>query len=187
MKEKMLIDLDDTIIVDSWKELTEEYLKKTIDLDSLKPGTYVNSGLISPEFTKYFLEHNLYDYGKLDSYVVDSIKELSKRYDVYISSIFVTPGMPEISSIFAKRKIDFLNEYFPFLGEDKFLILGSKNMIEVDISIGDSMSDQIGKKQNFLLTRYHNMHISKEEISKKNSIRVNSWKELMEYFDKNNF
>ncbi len=186
MKEKLLIDLDDTILVDAWKELTEEYLNKTIHLESLEPGTYVNSKLTTPEFISFVLERNLYDYGKLDSYVVDSIKELSKYYDVYIASIFVTPGMQEISSILAKRKIDFLNQYFSFLGEDKFLILGSKNILEVDISIGDSMSDQIGKKQNFLFTRYHNKHISNEELSKKNSIRVSSWKELMEYFEEKN-
>ncbi len=185
--EKLLIDLDDTIIIDSWKELTEDYLKESIDLDSLKPGTYVNFGLTTPAFIQFFMEHDLYDYGRLDEFIVESIKKLSEHYDVYIASIFITPGMPEVSSIFAKRKIDFLRKHFSFLGEDKFLILGSKNMLDVDISIGDSMSDQIGKKKNFLLTRYHNKHISLEEILNKNVIRVNSWKELMEYFDKKGF
>ncbi len=186
MKEKILIDLDDTIIVDSWKELTEEYLGEPIDLDSLEPGTYVNFGLETPEFINYFIEHDLYDYGYLDAYIVDSIKKLSEHYDVYIASSFIAPGMPETNAIFAKRKMDFLQKKFSFLGDSKFLLVACKNMIEVDISIGDSMSDQIGKKQNFLLTRYHNKHISNEELSKKNSIRVSSWKELMRYFEENN-
>lgn len=182
MKEKVLIDLDDTIIVDSWKKLVEEYLGHSVDLNSLEPGTYVNKGLTSSDFIEYFMSHNLYDYGFLDPFVIEFIKKLSVHYDVYISSIFITPGMSSTSSIFAKRKIEFLQEHFSFLEEEKFLIIGSKNMLDVDISIGDSMSDQIGKKRNFLLTRYHNKHINEEELQKKNSIRVNTWKELANYF-----
>ncbi len=183
MREKILVDIDDTIMLDSWKELTEEYLGRKIDLDSLAPGTYVNTGLVSPEYAQYFKEHNLYDYGFLAPDVVECIKKLSRHYDIYIASSFFTPGLPEISSIFAKRKVDFLKKYFSFLKEDRFLILGSKSLLDVDISIGDSMSDQIGKKRNFLLTRYHNKHLSDEELYQKSSIRVNSWKELMKYFD----
>ena len=56
MREKILVDIDDTIMLDSWKELTEEYLGKKIDLDSLAPGTYVNTGLVSPEYAQYFKE-----------------------------------------------------------------------------------------------------------------------------------
>ena len=56
-------------------------------------------------------------------------------------------------------------------------------MINVDISIGDSMSDQIGKKRNFLFTRYHNRHIKEDVLKEKNSIRVDSWKELASYFE----
>lgn len=182
MKEKILIDLDDTIIVDSWKELVEEYLGHKVDLDSLEPGTYINNGLTSSDFIEYFMAHNLYDYGFLDSFVVDFIKWLSIHYDVYIASIFITPGMSSTSSLFAQRKIDFLQKHFSFLGEKKFLILGSKNMIDVDISIGDSMSDQIGKNRNFLLTRYHNKHITEEDLKRTNSIRVDTWKELATYF-----
>lgn len=187
MKEKVLIDLDDTIVVDSWKELTENYLGHSIDLDSLKPGTYVNQNLVSKDFSEFFITHNLYDYGFLDPFVVDFIRKLSHHYDVYIASIFTIPGLSETSSIFAQRKIEFLQKHFEFLGEEKFLIIGGKNMIDVDISIGDSMSDQIGKKKNFLLTRYHNKHITQEELQKKNSIRVDSWRELTTYFPEVDF
>ncbi len=182
MKEKILIDLDDTILMDAWKELTEDYLGHSIDLDSLAPNTYVNTGLTSLEFSKFFLEHNLYDYGSLEPNVIESIQKLSKNYDVYIASSFVVPDLPDISSIFAKRKIDFLKTTFPFLEEKRFII-GNKDLLDVDISIGDSMSDQIGKKKNFLLTRYHNKHIKEEELQKENSIRISTWKELMKYFD----
>ncbi len=183
MKEKLLIDLDDTIVIDSWKELVEEYLGHSIDVNSLEPGSYINKNLTSEDFINYFMIHNLYDYGYLDSFTIEFIKKISEHYDVYIASIFITPGIESTSSIFCKRKIEFLQKHFPFLGEEKFLILGSKNMINVDISIGDSMSDQIGKKRNFLFTRYHNRHIKEDVLKEKNSIRVDTWKELASYLE----
>ena len=184
MKEKILIDLDDTITTGTMEQLCKDFLGYEIDKDSLIPGQYINQQITSPYFVDFFLKHNLYDYDGTDQYVINCIKELDKKYDIYIASVYHYPNMPEVSSIMIKRKLEHLKKYFGFLGEKKFLLVGDKSILNFDISIGDSLNDQIGKKRNFLITRYHNKHLSEELLNNYNSIRVESWHDIMKILSK---
>lgn len=180
MKERVLIDIDGTICIGAMLELCEEYLGEKIDITTIPVGLYINQVIDSLEFRKYFLGHNVYDYGITEQYTIDSIRELSSIYDVYIATIYHYPDAPEFSSIMLPRKLEYLKKYFSFLGEKKFLFVGDKSVLDFDISIGDSLSDMIGKKDNFLLTTYHNKDINDDELKNRNITRVDDWKDIMD-------
>lgn len=183
MKERILIDVDDTLCIDAMQEICEEYLGKEIDTSLIPSGIYINQVIDSPEFRRYFLDHNLYDYGKTEQYTVESVKKLSIKYDVYIATTYHYPNAEEFSTRMLPRTLEYLKKHFPFLGENKFLFVGDKSVLNFDISIGDSLSDMIGKKQNFLLTRYHNKDISEDDLQNRRAIRVNDWKEIMDVLE----
>jgi len=183
MKKRVLIDIDGTLCVNAMQELCEEYLGEKIDMSTLPPGVYINQKIDSPEFRKYLLEHNIYEYGKTEQDTIDFVCRLSKKYDVYIATIYYFPNIEEFSSKILPRKFEYLKKYFSFLGEEKFLFVGDKSILNFDISIGDTLSDMIGSNQNFLLTRQHNKHISKEDLKKRKAVRVSNWKEIMNILD----
>ena len=47
-----------------------------------------------------------------------------------------------------------------------------------DIRIDDRLNNLSGATTKLLFTAWHNKDLSKEELKKKNTIRVNSWKEI---------
>jgi 5'(3')-deoxyribonucleotidase len=98
------------------------------------------------------------------------IRELSEQYEIYIA----TAAM-EFPTSFTE-KYEWLREHFPFLSDKNFVFCGDKSIIHADYLIDDRSDNFKGfKGQGILFSAPHNLH-------EEGYLRVNSWKEVREYF-----
>ncbi|MDD3187086.1 MAG: hypothetical protein PHD02_01270 [Bacilli bacterium] len=178
--KRIVFDLDDTLLVEAMKGIAEEFLKKEINLDEISDGRYINQFINDPLFDKYLIDKNLYDFGFIKEGTIDLLHKLSEDYDVYIASTYFFPGLEESSSVFLKRKFEFLRKNFGFLGYSKFLFVGDKKIFDFDYAVGDSLSDMIGR-QNFLVTSYHNKQYNDDVLKQCNSVRIDDICELEKF------
>jgi len=65
-------------------------------------------------------------------YAASVVKKLVKNYDVYVA----TKPYPGSRNCFAE-KVDWLNRYFPFVGEEKLIFMHNKSLLKGDIIIDD--------------------------------------------------
>ena len=101
------------------------------------------------------------------------IRELSDHYE-----IFITTAAMEVPASFT-AKYEWLKQHFPFLSELNFVFCGDKSIIHADYLIDDNVKHfKRFCGQGILFTAPHN-------IREEGYVRVNSWKEVKDYFKKN--
>lgn len=98
------------------------------------------------------------------------VRELMEDYDV-----FITTAAMEFRSSF-EDKYDWLREHFPFLHWKNFVFCGDKSIIRADYMIDDHVRNLVSfEGTGLLFTASHNIHEDR-------FVRVDSWKEVREYF-----
>jgi len=139
------------------------------------------------EFYKLLQDVDSYENARLIDGAVETIYELSKKYDILMCSSCVMFFNMKGSGIYFKHKYDFLVRTFPYLDPHKFILTGYKNALVADVQIDDRLDNLESKniKTKLLMTAYHNKNITEEELQEKGVIRVNSWQEIKKILLKN--
>ncbi len=183
MKKKLFVDVDDVIVKEVYLEAVNNYLGTSYVIDQFT-NYYIDDIIGSEDDIKKFydciLDKNIYKKHHIAEGCVEVLKELSKKYDVYICSSCYVKRCNDCGPFFM-HKFQFLTENFPFLDPEKFIFTSSKDVIKGDIFIDDRLDNLRGDiKQKLLFTAYHNKNIPDSEIKKEGAIRVDSWKEIAE-------
>lgn len=90
--KKILIDLDDTIIVDCYLEVVNKYLNKNYTYDDIKE--YWVDDIVPKNMQKKYLNYfynkvDVYDFGKVQEGAIETIERLTKYYEVFICSAYI--------------------------------------------------------------------------------------------------
>lgn len=177
--KRLMIDVDDVIVdYHGYLGLVNEFLKSNYTINDVK--SYYIQDLV-PEnlrekFTEFFITKNIYDYSKIHSDCVETIKELNEKYDIYSAYVFRDNISYSADSL--KHKFEFLLKNLPFLDPNKFTFQTNKSILNCEIKIDDKMENLKNAEIKLLYTAYHNENISDDELRKENIIRVNNWKEI---------
>lgn len=182
-RKKLMIDMDDVITLGGFLSVVNEYLG-TNYTENDNAG-YFFQDLIPDEkksgFGDFFHSKNLYEYTTLAPDVVETMKYLNDKYDVYILTAYILKEDSKKSGIHLKNKYDYLYKTFPFLDPNKFIFTCDKSIVHGDIVIDDVKKNLYpGYETKILFTSYHNTNITDEELKSENIIRANNWKEIME-------
>ena len=100
---------------------------------------------------------------------IEGLRYLNDQYNVLIvSSATEFPNS-------LNEKLEWLNEYYPFISWKQMIFCGEKKSIKGDIMIDDHIKNlQYFQGEKILFTQPHNIYI--DSISYK---RVHTWKEIM--------
>ncbi|MDC6267257.1 5' nucleotidase, NT5C type [Lysinibacillus fusiformis] len=168
-KPRIILDMDDVIanLLTSWIEVVNFCENENVQLQDVS----------SWDIEKYFkCGRKVFDYLNYDLYrnlkpiegSQDGVRMLQEKYDVYI----VTVSTTHKDSLIAK--IEWLEEYFPFIKKEKIVLLGDKSIVRGDIIIDDSIKNLErfdGRK--ILFNSCHNQGNVQFE-------RVNGWSEILD-------
>ena len=174
MRKRIAIDMDETIVdtmsrhLDWYNREFGQQLTKA-DLHGTKiyhrvPPEHAARVRSYPDNPDFFVDIPVYS----DAFNV--ILALSQEYDIFIA----TAAMEHPASFSAKY--EWLVKYLPFLSPLNFIFCGNKSAVHADYLIDDSSRHFQGfVGQGILFTAPHNMNETAE-------VRVNSWREVGEYF-----
>lgn len=103
---------------------------------------------------------------------IEGVRKLMENYEVYI-----TTAAMEFRNSF-EDKYDWLQEYFPYIPWKNIVFLGDKSLLGTDYMVDDNAFNlETFRGKGILFTAYHNIQEDRFE-------RVNNWKELIEFFDR---
>lgn len=181
--KKILIDMDDTILVNCYLEVVNEYLNANYtyeDINSYRVDEIVPKDKLG-DYLDYFYNHiNIYEYGHVQENAIEVIEELNKYYDVLICSAYIDNRDLEKSPKILVHKHNWLIKNLPFIKPENFIFTNRKDVIPTDIKIDDKIENLKTCDTKLLITAYHNKNISEEELKEKNIIRVDNWKDIAE-------
>jgi len=188
-KKTILIDVDEVVCNSGLLDVMNNFLGTNYTLDDFEE--YYIDGKVpenrKEEFYKLLQDVDSYENARLIDGAVETIYELSKKYDILMCSSCVMFFNMKGSGIYFKHKYDFLVRTFPYLDPHKFILTGYKNALVADVQIDDRLDNLESKniKTKLLMTAYHNKNITEEELQEKGVIRVNSWQEIKKILLKN--
>lgn len=179
--KKIMIDIDDVIVdYNGYLGLVNAFLKTDYSIDDVQ-GFYIQDLVpaeLKEEFTSFFITQNTYSYSNINSDCIEVIKELDKKYEVYICSAYVFRDHLLYSGDALKHKFEFLVSNFPFLDPNRFTFQTNKSLLNCEIKIDDKIENLENAETKILYTAYHNKHISDEELRKQNISRVSNWNDI---------
>lgn len=179
--KKLIVDLDDVICGQGFMNIINQYLNTDYKEEEVK-GYYLQD-LIDKDklddFYRFFFDSNMYNYVVIFPNATRVIEKLNKKYELYICSSFVVPGIGSELGMLLKHKYEWLHTNFPFIKPNQLIFMSSKHLIDADIRIDDRLSNLEGPGSlKILYTSYHNRNITDKELKQLNIIRVNGWLEI---------
>ncbi len=184
-KKVLLLDVDEVICFSGFLDAINEFLHTNYVIDDFT-DYYIDDAVIPKErfdeFNKFVNARNMYENAYILPHAIEIIKKLNEEYDIYICSSCVNPfDIAGSGRIFAD-KYNFLLETLPFIKPEKFIFTSAKHLFKADVQIDDRLNnfdDDIPVK--ILVSSYHNMDISAEELAAKNVIRAgDNWRTAWE-------
>ncbi len=181
--KKILIDIDDTILVDCYLEVVNKYLNTNYTYKDIKK--YWVDDIVPEELLEEYLDYfykkiNIYDYGKTNKNAIQIIEELTKYYEVFICSAYIDHRNLEICSEILVHKHNWLIKNLPFIKPENFIFTSRKDIIPTDIKIDDKIDNLENSDTKLLITAYHNKEIPETTLKEKNVIRVDNWDAIAE-------
>lgn len=136
----------------------------------IKPGTEIFQNVpeeINQRWFEYINEKGFFrDLPVIDG-AVDAVKALQEKYEVYV----VSAAMEFRNSL--EDKLDWLTEYFPFIGWKNIIFCGEK-IVNVDVMIDDRIKNFVNfNGRPLLFTSPHNVLITEYE-------RVDNWQQVLD-------
>lgn len=179
--KKLMIDMDDVICGGGFLKMINEFLNSNYTENDIK--SYYIQDIIPKdrmeEWKKYFENKNVYEYTFLLPDAYETMKKLSKKYELYIVTAYVFRDDETKSAGLLKNKFNYLIKEFPFIRPQQYIFTSNKEIINCEIKIDDKESNLSGNAETKLLfTSYHNKNITDEDLKKNNIIRVNNWKDI---------
>lgn len=179
-----MIDLDDTITIDGYINIVNDFLKTNYtyeDIDGYWVDEIVPDNQMQ-EYLNYFYDKiNLYEHVKWNTGAKEVIEKLTKYYEVLICSAYIDHRDIYDSVNLVVHKHHWLLDNLPFIKPENFIFTSHKEVINAEIKIDDKVQNLEGNAElKLLITAYHNKNITNEELKAKNIIRVNNWYEIEE-------
>lgn len=178
MKKKILLDIDEVFCFSGYVELINEFLHTNYTVDDF--SEYYISDIAIPkerkkEFYDFISKRNQYENSQLLPGALESIKKLSKYYDIYHCSDCRNPFDMANSGRIYKGKFEMLHSLIPedVIPTRNYIFTGAKEICTGDIQIDDLVSNlnsHIGLKILFL--SYHNKKISNIDLASRGIIRA---------------
>lgn len=188
-KERIVFDLDDTLVVGNFLEIANECFNDNKTFEDIK-SYYVedNFNITTKQREKYLDElvvRDVYENAKIISGAYDSLKKLvnNEKYDVLIYSACVLKNRESYSGQAFARKFDFIFKNFDFINPQNIILGGNKSIICAKYFIDDRLDHLINSKAEYkiLFTAYHNKDITQEELEKNNIVRLDNHDELYKF------
>lgn len=122
-----------------------------------------------PHIMRYVHTEGFFRTAPLIDGCVPVMRQLNEKYELYIVSAAVE--FPKSLS----EKLEWLQEYFPFIGWQQIVFCGSKKIINADIMIDDHFRnlDFFEGEKSLLFTQPHNI-----QSDPGRHVRVNNWAEI---------
>lgn len=181
-KQKIMIDLDDTIVEGGYLEVLNEYLGTNYTYEDT--SDYFVESLLPEEKLDDYLEYfynniNVYDYAKVKPKALEVIEKLSEKYEIYICSAYLDKRVPTKSGVVTNTKHMWLIQNLPFLDPKNFIFTSRKDLIDCEIKIDDKVGNLKGLgTTKLLMDSYHNQKFTEEELQKLGIKRVFNWQEI---------
>ena len=180
--QKIMIDLDETIVMDGYLKAVNDYKKTNYKAEDI--DTYYVEDILGEE-KEAFLDHfyknvNIYDGIQELPGAIKTIKDLCKYYDVYICAAFVDPRRVLESKVSAMYKYEWIIKNMPFIDPKKIILTGSKDVVMCDIKIDDkvaNLKNGYGKVK-LLLDHKHNQKYDFEDLESLGIRRVYNWEQI---------
>ena len=180
--QKIMIDLDETIVMDGYLKAVNDYKKTNYQAEDI--DTYYVEDILGEE-KEAFLDHfyknvNIYDDIKEIPNAIRTIKDLCQYYDVYICAAFVDPRRVLESKVSAMYKYEWIIKNMPFIDPKKIILTGSKDVVMCDIKIDDKVSNLKNGygKVKLLLDHKHNQKYDFEDLESLGIRRVYNWDQI---------
>lgn len=186
-KKILLLDVDEVICFGGFLEAVNEFLGTNYVIDDFT-DYYIDEVAIPKErmdeFNEFIRNRDMYQNPHILPHAIETIKELSEEYEIYILSSCVNPFDIEGSGNLFKTKYDFLRKLLPFINPKNFILTSAKHLFKADVQIDDvitNFSDDVTLK--ILFASYHNKEITDEELAKYGVVRAGldwrtSWDEV---------
>lgn len=143
--KKIMIDLDDTITYGGYLDIVNNYLQTNYTYKDLNYNYWVDDIVPQdklPNYLKYlYNEINFYDYIKISENALETIKELSKYYEIIICSSYIDSRDYENCINLVSLKYKWLRQNLPFIKPENFVFTNNKSVIKTDIKIDDRVSN----------------------------------------------
>lgn len=175
--KRLMVDMDEVICTGGFFREICKFLGKDLNIDDQED--YFLQHLLGDKrdaFWESVQDTNFYDDVPLMEGCYDTLKKLTKHFDVYIVTSYLWDGTPDVSGNNLKHKYDYLREKLPFINPAKFIFTSNKNIIDFDIKIDDRPTNLYHAETKIMFDQWHNRKYSEEEL--KDIIRVNSWDDV---------
>ncbi len=172
--ERIIIDMDE-VIADPMGAMIDWYKKEhggEFDYDKILNGSW-SKGF--PEHHQEMIIQRLKGPGFFRDLpvmedAVEVLKELNKRYDLYI----VSAAIEFPNSL--KDKVEWMQDHFPFISWRQITLCGSKDLVAGDYMIDDHVKNLKGfKGKPYLFTAAHNLDITGYD-------RIDNWQHAASIF-----
>ena len=185
-----MVDMDEVIVKCRFSDFINEFLG---GVDFSKLNGYYRQDLIKgreKEFAKIYQYRSLYKTNEGEFLnplpnCVETLKKLSKYYDIYIVTAYFWIGDVIDAASNLKHKYEYLEHFLDFIGGNNFIFTQYKTNMKFDIGIDDRPQNLMNCDKKLLFTEFRNEKLSKEELEKDNIIRVNNWLEIENILLKN--
>lgn len=183
-KKTIIIDLDNVLVDCAMLARLNEFLGKSYVEEDFK-DFYKQDIIKDPQEKQRFFDFLFSTYFYKDVPIKDDVhkvlKELNKRFEVYLCSDFLWPNHEWKCDKLISDKYALFRKEFSYLHPSQFMFLRAKQYFNVDVQIDDRISYLSPyAKERLLFTTFQNQNIPDEELKKQNITRVNNWKEITE-------
>lgn len=176
-RENLMIDMDDCLIGGGFLYLINEYLGTHYVASDFKD--YMMQDVIPNKdaFFKWFLEEkrSMYEHARIYPNSKEVIAKLNEIYNVYICTSYLFKEHPRACGYILEEKFNILTKEFPFLDPYKFIFLGDKTPLNMQVRIDDRLDNLSGAETKILYSAYHNLDLSDDYLQNLGVIRVDDW------------
>lgn len=178
MKKKILLDIDEVFCFSGYLELVNEFLNTNYTIDDFTEY-YIDEVAIpedrKQEFYQFISTKDQYENPVLLPGTLETIKILSKYYDIYPCSDCCNPFDLKNSGRIFKSKFELLYRLIPedVIPPKNYIFTGAKDICRADIQIDDLVSNlNPAIPIKILFPSYYNKNISNEELKEKGILRA---------------
>jgi 5'(3')-deoxyribonucleotidase len=168
MLKQILVDMDG-VLADVYSQFIELELKETgvhLEIQSLY-GKIESEAF--PHYEKHVLSNGFFRTAPTIPNSIEGLKYLNDRYKVLV----VSSATEFLQSL--REKIEWLNEFYPFISWKQIILCGKKDAIKGDIMLDDHLKNLDSfDGQKILFTQPHNTYVLKDYFQ-----RVDNWGQIM--------
>ncbi|MEO7487791.1 MAG: 5'(3')-deoxyribonucleotidase [Ferruginibacter sp.] len=166
--KRIAVDMDG-VLANVYSQFTKMHTEEFGEMLSMEQLTGRPENEVFPEALKYVNSKGFFRNAPVMEDSRRILEALNDRYRVFI----VSAAMEFPKSLL--EKLDWLNEYFPFINWQQVVFCGSKEIIKADIMIDDHFKnlDFFTGDQTILFTQPHNLLANPGKHN-----RVNNWQDI---------